>query len=65
MHGVHLQYLCQYMSTYKSVLVDELTRHILYTFYNNKQPSCGVAEKMLKYTVYKFLHCAQVVNILK
>ncbi len=30
MYGVHLQYLCQYITEWKPIFFDELTKHIVY-----------------------------------
>ncbi len=56
MHRVHLQYLYQYMTKFKSVFFFEIIRQRSYKFLNYLQLTWGVAEKMSLYTVHNLPH---------
>ncbi len=62
-HRVHLQYLYQYMTKFKSVFFKAIIRQMAYTFLNYTQLTWGLAEKMPLYTVHNLPHRAQVMTI--
>ncbi len=62
MHGVHQQYLYQYITIFKSVFYTEIIRQISYIFRNYTQLTWGVAEKMQLNTVYELSYRAQVMT---
>ncbi len=54
MRGVHLRYLCHYVTECKGVFFDERNGHIHILKF--KQFRSRVAEKMMLYNVYKYPH---------
>ncbi len=62
MHRVHLQYLYQYMTKFKSFFFIEITGQISYTFLNYTQLTRVLAEKMPLYNVHNLQHRAQAMT---